>query len=530
MGYFAVLVSCREISMLCKSPELSGFDMEKKLSLLYSKLEKLESQLEDAVVKKKPIIDAVHRSQVRAAKNLIHYITFRSYDIRPLQMSLHKYGLSALTSSESHILCQIRAVLKRLGKKYTSNDIGCNDRKSNKQSLMKESIKLFGAKKDDLPHIMVTFDKSFTDDIPYLEELLSKGMDVARINCAHDDEETWLQMIGNLKIASEKTGFECKVYMDLAGPKIRSVFLGKKSKKSKIKLEEGSLFLLAEKNADFSKKDIVIGCSYGGIVAQLKKGEPVLFDDGEIEAVIKENSNGIATLEVVRNSKKNFSLKANKGINFPKSTLNISSLTEYDKQCIPFICENADLLGYSFVREPADLAELQSIIHTFAKQPKIIIKIETPESVNSLPALLLQGMQQDVFGVMIARGDLAVELGFERLSEMQDEILWFCEAGHVPVIWATQVLETLHKTGIATRSEMTDAAHASMAECVMINKGEFTLEVIETLKDVLKRNLGHRNKKYYMMRPLQIARKTTKRRGNWGVVLPAAPSRKKNAQ
>ena len=115
-------------------------------------------------------------------------------------------------------------------------------------------------------------------------------------------------------------------------------------------------------------------------------------------------------------------------------------------------------------------------------------------------------MKEKSFGVMIARGDLAVEIGFERLSEIQEEILWICEAAHVPVIWATQVLETLNKTGFATRSEMTDAAMGVMAECVMLNKGNYLVKTILALDNILKRQMGHVDKKRYIMRPLGVAK------------------------
>jgi pyruvate kinase len=106
---------------------------------------------------------------------------------------------------------------------------------------------------------------------------------------------------------------------------------------------------------------------------------------------------------------------------------------------------------------------------------------------------------------MIARGDLAVEIGFERISEVQEELLWISEAAHVPVIWATQVLENLNKSGMATRSEVTDAAHASRADCVMINKGNYLMLTLETLRDILLRSGGHHVKKRYTFRPLSIA-------------------------
>jgi len=103
---------------------------------------------------------------------------------------------------------------------------------------------------------------------------------------------------------------------------------------------------------------------------------------------------------------------------------------------------------------------------------------------------------------MIARGDLAVEIGYERLAEIQEELLWLCEAAHVPVIWATQVLESLVKTGIPTRAELTDAAMAERAECVMLNKGPHILAGVETLVDVIGRMESHQSKKTPRLRAL----------------------------
>jgi pyruvate kinase len=152
------------------------------------------------------------------------------------------------------------------------------------------------------------------------------------------------------------------------------------------------------------------------------------------------------------------------------------------------------------------MEELRSLLLDISEEtPAIILKIETPDAVKNLPMLLMEGMKMKGFGVMIARGDLAVEIGFERLGEIQEEILWICEAAHVPVIWATQVLESLNKSGMVSRSEITDAGHAAHADCVMLNKGDHTIEVIETLKDVLHRSATHRKKKRFTFRKLKIA-------------------------
>jgi pyruvate kinase len=164
-------------------------------------------------------------------------------------------------------------------------------------------------------------------------------------------------------------------------------------------------------------------------------------------------------------------------------------------------------VGFSFVRQPKDVGELQELLRDNPQNRSIpiVLKIETYDALQNLPALLLQGMHEPLFGVMIARGDLAVEIGFERLSEIQEEILWLAEAAHAPVIWATQVLETLNKSGIATRSEVTAAAYAAHAECVMLNKGKHLLNVLSTLRNILHRTGGHHLKKRYIFRPLGIA-------------------------
>jgi pyruvate kinase len=457
--------------------------------------------------KRQPLFSKIHPLQLPSANNLIHYLTLRKEDVRELQDSLHILGLSSLASSESHIHRQLQSILQLLGKQYTSAELDTCTYEYNQQQIIHKSEMLFGSKSDAVtPYLMVTFDAGFADNYALIKTLLQNGMNVARINCAHDDEATWSKMIHQLKRACRITGLKCKIYMDLAGPKIRTKLMCKGSEKGKVKVKEGDLVWLADDANGFAATDVVINPNEPGIVAMLKKGERVYIDDGIVKGVIETIKKYKAAMRIVRISSVKQQIKDCKGINFPDSIIAISPLTEFDKACLPFICSNADLVGYSFVREAADLECLKLLLKKLtAHHPHVIIKIETPEAVINLPDLLLCGMQQDVFGVMIARGDLAVEIGFERMGEIQEEILWICEAAHVPVIWATQVLENLNKSGIATRSEITDAAHAAMAECVMINKGDHTIKVIETLRNILHRIGGHHIKKRFTFRPLSIA-------------------------
>jgi pyruvate kinase len=159
----------------------------------------------------------------------------------------------------------------------------------------------------------------------------------------------------------------------------------------------------------------------------------------------------------------------------------------------------------SFVKTVDDVRELRALLQLKGKrQPAIVLKIETRRGFENLPAMLLEAMKAPCCAVMIARGDLAVECGFERMAEVQEDILWLCEAAHVPVNWATQVLETLAKEGLPSRAEVTDAAMANRAECVMLNKGPYVVEAVKALDDIIRRMHGHQAKKRSMLRELGL--------------------------
>lgn len=136
----------------------------------------------------------------------------------------------------------------------------------------------------------------------------------------------------------------------------------------------------------------------------------------------------------------------------------------------------------------------------------LMLKIETQRGFAALPSILLAAMEGPTAGVMIARGDLAVECGYERLAEVQEEMLWACEAAHLPVVWATQVLETLARTGRPSRAEITDAAMGERAECVMLNKGPHIMDAIRMLDDILRRMQEHQSKKRPLLRALRAWR------------------------
>lgn len=453
-----------------------------------------------------PVLNTIHPKQRASALNLLHYLRLRCEDLRDLQDDLHQAGLSSLASAESHTLQQVQSVLQRLGQTVDEQLAPCDFPEASRLMQLRANA-LFGSKVNPhIPHIMVTFDTGLAADYDRVKALVQAGMNVARINCAHDDPTVWSDMIEQVRKASRATGHPCKIYLDLAGPKIRTQLLGKGRKKSRMKVKKGEKIWLCEPEAKFEKTEKILGCTQAGVVTSLRAGDRVLFDDGLFESVVENADGQKAQLRITRISAEKPRIKPEKGINFPDTDLQVRSLTAFDKSIIPFAREHADLLGFSFVRQPSEVEELQSLLRD-GHDPAIplLLKIETYEAVQNLPALLLQSMREPVFGIMIARGDLAVEIGFERLSEIQEEILWICEAAHVPVVWATQVLESLNKSGIATRSEVSDAALAAHAECVMLNKGKHLLAVLSSLRDILRRSGGHHLKKRYVFRPLAIA-------------------------
>ncbi len=248
-----------------------------------------------------------------------------------------------------------------------------------------------------------------------------------------------------------------------------------------------------------------ISCTSAAVLETALPGDPIWFDDGKIGGVITARRDGELDIHI-HHAPDGAKLKADKGINLPDTDLKLGALSEDDLDALAFACKHADIVQLSFVNQVADVhALLEHIERLKAPDLGVVLKIETRRGFEQLPELLLAGMRRPRLGVMIARGDLAVETGFERSAELQEEMLCLCEAAHVPVIWATQVLESLAKTGAPTRAEITDAAMGVRAECVMLNKGPYILKAIATLDDLLQRMQNHRDKKRDLLRKLNVA-------------------------
>ncbi len=465
----------------------------------------------------------VDRTCHTSAGNLLHYLALRRHDLRGLQNDLAELGLSSLGRCESWAMGNVHAVLRCLralrGDDPTPGDgsSGGSDFLSfaDGYRLIRENAeRLLGAAPPSGVRIMVTMPENAAEDPAVVQNLIDAGMDVMRINCAHDGEATWSGMIENMRrVCSEMGRPPCVIYMDLAGPNPRTVY--DEENLGECRLMPGDRFILA-RTGDAGQPPGSLGeeesrlplfsCTHPEILEDLRVGERLLINDGKISSVVRDLGEGYAVLEVNRSGPRGKRLRSEKGMNLPDTDLALPSLTDRDLEVLPFVVENADVIGYSFVRSPEDVARLRTELDRLdAGDIGIVLKIETVSAFRELPRLLLQAMSARRVGVMIARGDMMVECGVERLAEIQEEILWFCEAAHVPAIWATEVLSSMVKKGMPGRGEISDAAMSARSECVMLNKGPHIVDGVRSLRDILQRMEAHQRKKRYLFRPLSVS-------------------------
>ena len=620
---------------------LNGQQLEQLLAELRRFREEAEKTQNDCMATWTPHIR--HRDFLSSASNMGAYIGLRRHDLRHIQSLLSSIGLSSLGRSEGHVLSNLDAVINALealtGAPAVLEKILATARSFNEVSgqLVHRTNHLFGpAPQHRSVRIMVTFPSEAASDYALVKELIRRGMDCARINCAHDSPEAWQQMTAFVRQAEQETGRSCKIMMDLAGPKLRTgpvapdqsivrlapkrnsrgiitepaivildasgrpgcnsikdglgrrmpprlnveadwlrrlkkgnriEFTDLRDKKRVLVIEErlselevkassgGSAYLeegislnhfnhskrrqpvfqsfigpvaappvpillrtgdflqlnrapLAGEPAEIDESDnsIIpahISCVQPAIFDYLKPGQRVLIDDGHIWAEVETLNDAGALLKITRAKTLGSKLGPEKGLNFPDTELTLPALTDKDLDDLDFVVAHADIVGYSFVQSGADMDLLiQALAARNTAKIGLVAKIETKQALKNLPEIIVRGASNHPFGVMIARGDLAVEIGYEQLAETQEEIMWLCESAHVPVIWATQVLEGLVKQNMPSRAEVTDAAMAERAECVMLNKGPFVLDAIDVLDHVVARMQSHQQKKSSRMRTL----------------------------
>ncbi|MDN2583629.1 pyruvate kinase [Aquibium sp. ELW1220] len=444
--------------------------------------------------------------------NLAHYMALRRRDLRALQRRLMRVGLSSLGRLESRVLPTLDAVTVALaalaGRPIAAAPAPDGDAFFRGEArLAAETDALFGpARAARRGRIMVTLPGSAATDPGLILDLARRGMDIARINCAHDDAAAWRAIAAHVRSAGEAVGRRLTVLMDVAGPKIR-IEAVVPERKAKVQAGDAVRLTAAGLPVATPEAPFCAVVSLPAIVERVRAGDRVRYDDGKMEGVVERTAPGEAIIRITRTKPGGAKLKPEKGLNMPDTDLDLSPLTSKDEGDLAAVVACADMVGYSFVSRPEDIDLLEAALARHgeaAARLGIVAKIEQPRAVSNLPDLIARVVATGrPFGVMIARGDLAAEIGFERTAEMQEEILWICEAASVPTIWATQVLEDLVKDGLPSRGEMTDAAMAARAECVMLNKGPHAAEAVTLLDGMMGRMDEHIFKKTPTLRALK---------------------------
>jgi pyruvate kinase len=607
-----------------QSPDIDR--MRIQLAAIAERAREFESRYGDELA-------SVHPEYRESARNLVHYLALRSDDICDLQEQLSAMGLCSLGHAEHNVLATVCAVQAALGALSSDSvqgartDAGAPDLHSARADANMRAILGQVPEGRDVS-IMVTLPRDAAENVELVAEMIAAGMNVARINCAHDDESVWSPMIANVRRAASEAGAECRIVMDLAGPKLRTGELrpgprvfhlrprrdplgriiaprrvrfipedevwrgtkvavfpvprecieyahegdeirfrdtrGKKRTMRVIDKDDKGLVLEIYKGAylqtgtklellrlaageklhyrlgelprieqpillrpgdtlvlhrdpipgeparDDADGNVIepahISCRQPEVFDDIAVGDRVSLNDGKISGAVAAISDDGLEILIAKAKPTGSRLRADRGINFPDSDIRLPGLTAADQGSLEFVAAHADAVSLSFVRRRGDVLALQEALDELgAGRLGLIVKIETRKAFKKLPGLLLTAMRHYPAAVMIARGDLAVEAGWERLAELQEEILWLCEAAHVPVIWATQVLERTAKRGQPSRAEISDAALAQRADCVMLNKGPHIIAAIRMLDDILRRMQGHQHKKTPRLRPLKFS-------------------------
>ena len=556
-------------------------------------------------------VNAVHGAHALDAVNLVHYLALRHGDVRRLQRALGERGLSSLGRCEPHVLATVESVLTALDGREPAALTTATTFDEGRRALDRNTDSLFGPRPHDrVTRIMVTLPSEAAQDAVLVRHLVSRGMDVARINGAHDGPEQWEQMAEHVRRASREVGRPCRVSMDLPGPKLRTTgfvdgpqvvrlrprrdLRGLPVSPAVIELtaagaandspgglpvdpawlarrRTGDVIRLADTRGSRRALRVVqsaptlcsvevwdttyvetgtmlacgrdrtgvgqlphraqfhvlrpgdclvltattepvepwhsgqpgcarIGCSEPRALSAARVGQRVLLDDGKIDGIVESTATDELRVRILRASRSGSRLRGAKGINLPDTDLPFPAVSDADLPLLGVAAARADMVALSFLHDEHDVDDVRDYLRrAHADHLGLILKIETTGAFRRLPELLLHAMQSPLVGVMIARGDLAVEAGYERLAEVQEEILWLCEAAHLPVIWATEVLDQLARTGQPSRAEVTDAAMAQRAECVMLNKGPHVVEAIRFLSDIIGKMSRHQSKKYALL-------------------------------
>jgi pyruvate kinase len=310
-----------------------------------------------------------------------------------------------------------------------------------------------------------------------INKLLRAGVDIFRLNLSHGDFDSHRLLIENIREVARSLDSRTGIMLDLPGPKIR---IGRLDSEPVV-LKKGEIVTL--KSGPGKKEDTCIPVNYPAIQNTVKRGSTIFINDGAVKLTVKK----ILRERVECRVEVGGEIGSNKGINIPGGSFAAGAITPYDRKCVKFgVNHNVDFIAMSFVRKAEDLKRLKRFLKRSGGNQFIIAKIEKPEAIDNFDSIL---MEAD--GIMLARGDLGIEIPIEKVPRVQKEILTRCNSAGVPVITATQVLDSMVKNPRPTRAEAADAANAILdkTDALMLSQetaiGKYPVEAVKTLRNII---------------------------------------------
>lgn len=442
----------------------------------------------------------VHPTLIESARNLVHFDALAQLDLNTLKHDLRTLGLNGDISSPFAVLPTLKSVRNALGVMSGSmsdlSELGRNRRDIEKLEAFapEHGTQALGPAPTKHPtRIMVSSHGDLATDPSKVRDLVAAGMNILRINCAHGDPAQWRAIAEHTRAAARELGCDVRIACDLAGPKVRT---GALQNDTPIDLVVGDTVRLVRDPVPGTNRRIApdgsvetpatVSCTLPEIFAAVKVGHRVLFDDGNIAGVIERADGESLDARITYVLNDHHPLLSKKGINLPDTVLTVPALSERDRLALETVVEIADMVALSFTRSADDITDLENELTRLNGQHlTVILKPETPQAVDDLPRIILGAMRSPPVAIMIPRGDLAVEMGYEKLSIAQERLLSYGEAAHIGVIWATQVLEKLTTLGVPARAEITDVIAGSRADCIMLPYGPHVVRTVRFLDRIL---------------------------------------------
>lgn len=325
-------------------------------------------------------------------------------------------------------------------------------------------------------------------DKAFIESLFNAGMNVARINTAHISKESGKILVDNIRAVSKSIA----ILIDTKGPEIRTC-----RTQNEVEVTKGQEILFSHKKVKSNKTTVCV--NYDKFIEDLEEGDHILIDDGDIKVTVLKKQHGYLVCRVENSG----TIKNNKSINIPGVEIDLPSISDKDKDFIAFAVENdLDFIAHSFVRSKNDVLEVKKILDKLNSKIKIIAKIENLEGVQKIDEIL-----EEAYGIMVARGDLGIELPEEQIPTVQRNLIRKSILQKKPVIIATQMLHSMIEHPRPTRAEVSDVASAIYArtDAIMLSGetayGKYPVEAIETMVRIAKEVEPDRDKRYDVILP-----------------------------